>query len=78
MVRSIYSLEGRAAFDEVCQRHRIDPEFQGTVARYLSEFDRILEDAAQKDPTGQLAQSHLVSEIGRVYLFLAHATGRLT
>ncbi len=77
MVRSIYSIEGRAAFDEVCQRHRIDPEFQATVTRYLAEFERIVQDAEQKDPSGQLAQSHRVSDIGRVYLFLAHATGRL-
>src|SRR5690606_18985144 len=31
MVRSIYSTEGRAAFDEVSRRYRSDPAFQDMV-----------------------------------------------
>lgn len=77
MVRSIYSAEGRAVFDEITRRYKTDASLQGTVNRYLADFELILKDAEQKDPSGRLAQSHFVSETGRVYLFLAHASGRL-
>lgn len=77
MVRSIYSPEGRVVFDDVSRRYPHDLDLQQTVMRYLSEFERILRDADARDPTGRVAQGHLVSETGRVYLFLAHASGRL-
>ncbi len=77
MVRSIYSAEGRTVFDELTRRYKVDPELQQTVARYLGEFERILRDSENRDPSGRLAHGHLVSETGRVYLFLAHASGRL-
>jgi hypothetical protein len=77
MVRSIYSAEGRVAFDEVSRRYRTDAELYNTVNRYLADFERILREAEQKDPSGRLALNHLVSNTGRVYLFLGHASGRL-
>jgi hypothetical protein len=77
MVRSIYTPEGRQAFDELSLRLRSDPELQRTVNHYLADFEQIRRDAEHRDPTGRLTQSHLHSDMGRVYLFLAHLTGRL-
>ena len=77
MVRSIYSPEGRVAFDEISRRVKTDADLQGTIGRYLADFERILKDAEQRDPSGRMLQHHLVSDTGRVYLFLAHASGRL-
>ncbi len=77
MVRSIYSADGRIAFDEVSRRVQSDSELARTVSRYLSDFERIQKEAEAKDPTGRLVQNHLASDTGRVYLFLAHASGRL-
>jgi hypothetical protein len=34
-------------------------------------------DIEQKDPGGRSVHNHLISDSGRVYLFLAHASGRL-
>ncbi len=76
MVRSIYSADGRLAFDDVSHRYRTDPKLQQTVERYLADFEAIKSDAERRDPSGRLAESHLVSDSGRVYLFLAHASGR--
>lgn len=78
MVRSIYSPDGRAAFDEVSRRYKTDPELKSTINRYLGDFERLQQEADSKDPSGRMAQSHLVSDTGRVYLFLAHASGRIT
>ncbi len=59
---------------------QMDPEsaLRGTIDRYLADFDRIVKDAEARDPSGRLATGHLVSETGRVYLFLNHASGRLS
>lgn len=78
MVRSIYSNEGRAAFDEVSRRFRADPMFQQMVNRYLDEFERSLRQTEQDEGDAQTLASQLVSDTGRVYLFLAHASGRLS
>ena len=77
MVRSIYSQDGRAAFDEITRRIGTDASLQRTVNRYLADFERIRAEAEAKDPSGRLVQNHLMSDTGRVYLFLAHASGRL-
>ncbi len=77
MVRSIYANEGRALFDDLAHRCRSDAELARTVSRYLADFERIISESDLRDPSGRLTQGQLVSETGRVYLFLAHASGRL-
>jgi predicted pyridoxine 5'-phosphate oxidase superfamily flavin-nucleotide-binding protein len=77
MVRSIYGNEGRAVFDDISHRCRNDGELSRTVGRYLADFERIITDSDQRDPSGRLSHGQLVSDTGRVYLFLAHASGRL-
>lgn len=77
MVRSIYTAEGRGIFDEVTRRYQAEPEFRGMVDRFLIDFETMLRESEQRDPTGRQADSHLQSGSGRVYLFLAHASNRL-
>ena len=78
MVRSIYAPEARSIFDEVQRRVTTESELNQTVSRYLTDFERIIKEADARDPTGRLTHTHLISDTGRVYLFLAHASGRLT
>jgi len=75
MVRSIYTADGRASFDEVTERYGRDADFRRTVDRFLSDFERMVRETEQKSP--RAVNDHLVSDAGRVYLFLAHASGRL-
>jgi hypothetical protein len=75
--RHIYSYEGQATFEEVSTRYDRDGEFRNTVDRYIGDFERLLAEAEQSDPAGQTLQNYLASETGRVYLLLAHASGRL-
>lgn len=75
--RNLYSHEGQAAFDEIQRRYQNDPEFRQTVLRYLGDFEQLLSEATKRDPGGSLILNYLVSETGRVYLLLAHASGRL-
>ncbi|MCL4768658.1 MAG: hypothetical protein KJZ80_20775 [Hyphomicrobiaceae bacterium] len=78
MVRSIYSTEGRTAFDEASRRFRTDPIFQQMVNRYLDEFERSLREGELQEGSARLLANQLVSDTGRVYLLLAHASGRLS
>jgi hypothetical protein len=75
--RHIYTLDGQATFDEVSRRYEREGEFRMTVDRYIADFERLLGDAEASDPDGRMLQNYLTSESGRVYLLLAHASGRL-
>jgi predicted DNA-binding protein len=75
--RHIYSAEGQATFDEVSRRYEREADFRGTVDRYIGDFERLLGEAEASDPEGRMLQNYLTSESGRVYLLLAHASGRL-
>jgi hypothetical protein len=75
--RHIYSAEGQATFDEVSRRYDREADFRGTVDRYIGDFERLLGEAEAADPEGRMLQNYLTSESGRVYLLLAHASGRL-
>ena len=78
MVRSIYTQEGRTAFDELSLRYRTEPELKRTVDHYLADFEAMRREAELRDPTGRTANNHLLSDMGRVYLFLAHVSGRIS
>jgi hypothetical protein len=43
----------------------------------MGDFERMLGEAEASDPAGSMLQNYLTSESGRVYLLLAHASGRL-
>jgi hypothetical protein len=77
MVRSIYTSEGRTLFDETSARYRQDVDFRRTVDRFLVDFEWMVRDLEGKDPSGRSVHNHLISDSGRVYLFLAHASNRL-
>ncbi|MGQ0457597.1 MAG: hypothetical protein ACT4OU_11105 [Hyphomicrobium sp.] len=78
MVRSIYAPDVRTVFDQITTRVKSDPDLASTVTRYLTDFERIIKESDGRDPSGRLTHTHLVSDTGRVYLFLAHAVGRLS
>ena len=75
--RHIYNLDGQATFDEISRRYGREAEFRVTVDRYIADFERLLGEAEASDPDGRMLQNYLTSESGRVYLLLAHASGRL-
>ncbi|HKQ54822.1 MAG TPA: hypothetical protein VJT12_02920 [Methyloceanibacter sp.] len=75
--RHIYNPDGQATFDEIARRYSHENEFRLTVDRYIADFERLLGEAETRDPAGSMLQNYLTSESGRVYLLLAHASGRL-
>jgi hypothetical protein len=74
--RRLYTAQGQRIFDEIRRRYRSDQDFRQTVERYLTEFERLLEDIAQDDPQEVVVRTYLISDTGKVYTMLAHAAGR--
>ena len=73
---AVYNDNGEA-FRQISGLYSTDLSFKANVDRYITDFDRLLNDAEAKDPAGNLSTKHLTSEGGRVYLLLMHASGRI-
>jgi hypothetical protein len=73
--RRLYTLQGQKAFDEIRRKYRADREFKLTVDRYISEFERLLDEVTRDDRGQVVARTYLTSETGKVYTMLAHAAG---
>jgi hypothetical protein len=75
--RRIYTLTGQSTYDQVRKRLTSDNEFARNAGAYMGEFEQLLKRAAGgADPLGETRQ-YLLSDRGRVYTMLAHASGRL-
>jgi hypothetical protein len=74
--RRLYTLQGQQAFDEIRKKYRGDRDFKQTVDRYISEFERLLDEVSRDDRSQMVARTYLTSETGKVYTMLAHAAGR--
>ena len=58
-------------------RSKSDAEFMKNAASYMTEFEQLLQRAAQGgDPVSE-TRAILISDRGKVYTMLAHASGRL-
>jgi hypothetical protein len=68
---------GRETFEDVRRSYRSDPGFRATVDRYVGEFERLLEGLPGYANGDEMRRAYLSSETGRVFLVLAHASGRL-
>lgn len=75
--RGLYTPDGQVTFDHISQRFHNDEEFRSTVEKYVSDFEILMNEAKEKDPSGRIIQNYMTSETGRTYLMLAHISGRL-
>ena len=75
--RRLYTEAGQQAFDEIRRRYRADPQFRDTTMRYMQEFERLLAKLDQNHRDGSQWRAYLMSNTGKVYTILAHASGRL-
>ncbi|MCB9994202.1 MAG: hypothetical protein H6873_11165 [Hyphomicrobiaceae bacterium] len=71
--RRIYTLSGQGTFDDVRKRLQRDRDFDQTARDYISEFEQVIKRARSADEARRI----LVSDEGKVFTMLAHASGRL-
>lgn len=58
------------------RRFRQDPEFREHATHYLTEFEKLLEQAGKWDYENLLRTTFLTADIGKLYLLLSRAVGR--
>jgi hypothetical protein len=75
--RRIYTLSGQGTYDEVRKKLQREPEFARTAQAYMSEFEQLLKRAAAGAHPAAETREYLLSDRGKVYTTLAHASGRL-
>ncbi|MEQ9688405.1 MAG: hypothetical protein RLO48_01625, partial [Bauldia litoralis] len=75
--RRLYTLQGQQTFDEIRKKYQRDEKFRTAVDRYVSDFEKLLAEVARKNKNDKNAnKSYLISDTGKVYTMLAHASGR--
>ncbi|HTN60138.1 MAG TPA: hypothetical protein VL147_01130, partial [Devosia sp.] len=75
--RRIYSLTGQGTYDEVRKKLQRDADFARTAQAYMAEFEQLLKRAAAGPHAAAETRDYLLSDRGKVYTTLAHASGRL-
>jgi hypothetical protein len=75
--RGLYPRQGQPIVERVQRRYETDKTFRAIVDRYLTDFEKMLQDLSRSDPRGSSVQARLGSDEGRIYFVLAHISGRL-
>ena len=75
--RRIYTLGGQGTYDEVRKKLQRDNDFARTAQAYMAEFEQLLKRAAAGEQPAAETREYLLSDRGKVYTMLAHASGRL-
>jgi hypothetical protein len=76
--RRLYTAQGLGTFEEVRRKYTGDPSFKRTVDHYVGEFEKLIDGVGQGGRGQERIRSYLASETGKVYLILAHASGRFS
>jgi hypothetical protein len=74
--RRLYTLQGQQTFDEIRRKYQRDTEFRSVVDHYVTDFEKLLAEATTNSKDGQIGSRYLMSDTGKVYTMLAHASGR--
>jgi hypothetical protein len=75
--RRIYTLTGQGTYDEIRKKLQRDADFARTAQAYMAEFEQLLKRAAAGPRAAAETREYLLSDRGKVYTMLAHASGRL-
>ncbi|MEO1749095.1 MAG: hypothetical protein AAFR27_10870, partial [Pseudomonadota bacterium] len=75
--RQLYTLRGQRTFDDVKQRYETDSNFRSSIDQYITDFENLLNEMNRSDRTGRQVDQQLMSDTGKVYTLMAHASGRL-
>ena len=76
--RHLYSKAGQETYQQIERAYESNPDFRNDVDLYVADFEDLLDMLADKDKRGVLIDTLLTADLGRVYLVLAQASGRLS
>ena len=75
--RWLYTPRGQEIFREIQDRYDTDSSFREAADRYVADFDRLIARVLRGEGGPATARSYQMSDTGKAYLMLAHASGNL-
>ncbi len=54
-----------------------DLDFKRSIDQYIMDFEKLLRDVSRDSSSSNSTRKYLVSDTGKVYTMLAHASGRI-
>jgi hypothetical protein len=69
-------MQGQQTFDEIRKKYQRDADFRSVVDHYVTDFEKLLTEATASNKDNRAANQYLMSDTGKVYTMLAHASGR--
>lgn len=76
-VRSMLAMSDRKAEAVIKKRYEEDDKFRKYVSSYLEQFERLLVQASESDPENLLSSTFVTADVGKLYLLLSRAVGRM-
>ena len=76
-IRSLLSGGEKKSMLAIKKRYEEDDTFRRHVTRYVEDFERLLAQANEADPDNLLSSAFVPSDLGRLYVALSRAIGRM-
>lgn len=73
----LYTLNGKTIFEMIKKKYIRDIDFKRSVNQYITDFEKLLRDISHNSNSSNSVRKYLVSDTGKVYTMLAHASGRI-
>ncbi|WP_317993332.1 apolipoprotein A-IV repeat region-like domain-containing protein [Bartonella gliris] len=73
----LYTLNGRAIFETVKKKYMSDVNFKNSVNQYIEDFEKLLRNVSHSSTSSNAVRKYLISDTGKVYTLLAHASDRI-
>ncbi|MEL6088820.1 hypothetical protein [Bartonella schoenbuchensis] len=77
ITEQLYTSNGRMIFEMIKQKYISDINFKDSVNQYIADFEKLLRDVSRSSGNTRTARQYLISDTGKVYTILAHASGRI-
>ncbi|ENN94598.1 hypothetical protein [Bartonella vinsonii] len=73
----LYTLNGKTIFEMIKKKYMSDVDFKQSVNQYIADFEKLLRDVSHGSASSNSVRKYLISDTGKVYTMLAHASGRI-
>ncbi|WP_273720703.1 MULTISPECIES: hypothetical protein [unclassified Bartonella] len=73
----LYTSNGKKIFEMIKKKHMSDMGFKHSVNQYIMDFEKLLHDVSRSSGSSNAIRKYLISDTGKVYTMLAHASGRI-
>lgn len=75
--QQLYTLRGQKLFRNIQEKYVNNLEFRSDVDSYIANFEEMLSESIHSSSDSHsVTQEHIMSNYGKVYTMLVHASGR--